>query len=233
VAEIFEDPSKTSLRERLGAALDSAGFDVDESRSPMPYPAGTTLPGPGIRADVSCTDSGGTKHLYFVRLNASKPLPGWLSTNVRLAFDLTGVEAHVAVTDNSAQIRAECAGLGVGLVLVKTDGSLERVLPYAPPDQTAATKQFQSEVKDARRRLETKVEMHLSRLQRNFDQIMTETAGMPDGIQAKYRMNVEKQAVGWEEWLTEISERLDAVGVSEDSAALADIRAEILAKEKP
>jgi hypothetical protein len=233
VTESLEDPRKIELREQLSAALDGAGFDVDETRAPVPYPEGTNLKGPGIKADVSCADSNGTRHLYFLRLHPSKPLPGWLINIVTASYGLAQVEVHVAVTAESAQIRASCSTVGVGLVRVRDDNTIETVLAYTTPSQTSAKKELLAAVKVARRRLETKVELNLGRLQTRFDEIASVTAGMPTAMKNKYRLGIEEESLGWQEWLADMSERLDALSTSGDSRALAELEAEIEAKEIP
>lgn len=233
MADSLEDPRKTELREQLAAALDSAGFDVDETRAPVPYPPGTTLKGPGIKADVSCADSYGRRHLYFVRVDASKPLPGWLINNVTASYAIADVEVHVAVTDESAQLKASCSSVGAGLVKVLDDNTVVTVLAYAAPSQTAASKQFLASVKVARRRLEKKVELNLGRLQARFDEIASVTAGMSTTLKEKYRSSIEEESLAWSEWLSDMSERLDAASTDGDPAVLAALVAEINEKEFP
>ncbi len=199
----------------------------------MPYPPGTGLKGPGIKADVSCTDSTGTRHLYFLRVDPSKPLPGWLINNVTASYGIANVEVHVAVTDASVQIRASCSSVGAGLVMVKEDNTIEAVLTYVQPSQIDAKKQHLASIKAARRRLENKVELNLGRLQSRFDEIATVTAGMPTAMKDKYRSRIEEESLGWQEWLSDMSERLDASSTSEDSVVLAELVAEIKAKEIP
>jgi hypothetical protein len=227
VADQLEDPRKTHVREQLAAALDSAGFDVDESRSPVPYPNGTTLTGPGIKADVSCADSEGTRHLYFVRLDGSKPLPGWLINNASVASEMDGVDLHVAVTADCDELRASCIAFGVGLVRLRNDNTVETLLEYAPPSEVATQRQHLARVKDVRRRLETKVELRLGELQTRFDQIGEVTAGMPKAMRVKYRARIEEESVDWQEWLSHVSEELDAVSASGDAARLTELEVEI------
>jgi len=233
VTDSLEDPRKAELREQLSAALDSAGFDVDDTRAPIPYQAGTELKGPGIKPDVLCVDSSGVRHLYFLRLDASKPLPGWLINNVTASYAITNVEMHVAVTHDSAEIRASCGAVGVGLVKVNEDNTIETVLTYAPPSQTATKKELMTEIKAARRRLENKVELNVGRLQVSFDEITSVTVGMPNVLKDKYRSGIEAESLAWQEWLAEMSERLDAVGTSENASDLTDAIAQIVAKEIP
>jgi hypothetical protein len=233
VTDSLEDPRKAELREQLSAALDSAGFDVDDARAPVPYPPGTELKGPGIKPDVLCADSNGVRHLYFLRLDASKPLPGWLINNVTASYAIANVEMHVAVTQDSPEIRASCGTVGVGLVRVNEDNTVETILTYAPPSQTAAKKEHLTEVKAARRRLENKVELNLGRLQVSFDEITSVTVGMPNALKDKYRSGIEAESLAWQEWLAEMSERLDAASTSGDVTELADLVAQIVAKEIP
>jgi len=233
VANSLEDPRKTELREQLSAALDGAGFDIDESRAPVPYPPAAGLKGPGIKADVSCADSKGMRHLYFVRLDPSKPLPGWLTNNVTASYEMANVAIHVAVADEPTQIRASCSAVGVGLVRFRDDNTIETLLEYSPPSDAAAKKQLLADVKDARRRLENKVELNLGRLQTRFDEIASVTAGMPPAMKDKYRSAIEEESLGWQDWLADMSERLDALSASEDAAELATLIDEIGAKAIP
>lgn len=233
MAEALEDPRKTEFRDQLSAALDSAGFDVDDARTPIPYLAGTGLKGPGIKSDVLCVDSTGKRHLYFLRLDASKPLPGWLINNITASYEMTDVEVHVAVIDETVQIRASCGAVGVGLVKVNDDNTIEALLNYAPPSQTSVHDQLLTAVKDARRRLEKKVELNLGQLQKRFDDIASVTAGMPTQMKDKYRSGIEEESLSWQEWLADMSERLDASSTTDDLTVLENLVAEIVAKEIP
>lgn len=233
MADALEDPRKAEFREQLSAALDSAGFDVDDDRNPVPYPAGTGLKGPGIKPDVLCTDSTGKTHLYFLRLDASKPLPGWLINNVTASYKMVDVEIHVAVTNEATQIRASCSAVGAGLVKVHADNTIETLLNYAPPPQTNVHDQRLAEVKEARRRLEKKVELNLGQLQKRFDDIASVTAGMPTKMKDKYRAGIEEESLSWQEWLADMSERLDASSTNDDPTVLKALVAEIVAKEIP
>jgi hypothetical protein len=233
VAEALEDPRKIEFRDQLSAALDSAGFGVDDARTPVPYPAGTGLKGPGIKPDVLCVDSTGKRHLYFLRLDTSKPLPGWLINNVTASYEMTDVEVHVAVTDEAVQIRTSCSAVGVGLVKVNDDNTIEVLLNYAPPAQTNAHDQVLAAVKDARRRLEKKVELNLGQLQKRFDDIASVTAGMPTQMKDKYRSGIEEESLSWQEWLADMSERLDASSTTDDPTVVKGLEAEIVAKEIP
>jgi hypothetical protein len=233
VADALEDPRKAEFREQLSIALDSAGFDVDDARMPVPYSAGTGLKGPGIKPDVLCADSTGKRHLYFLRLDPSRPLPGWLINNVTASYGIVDVEVHVAVTNETAQMRASCSSVGVGLVKVNEDNTIETVLNYAPPAQPNVHDQQLAAVKEARRRLEKKVELNLGQLQKRFDDIASVTAGMPTQMKDKYRSGIESESLSWQEWLADMSERLDALSITDDQTALNDLVGEIVKKEIP
>jgi hypothetical protein len=147
---------------------------------------------------------------------------------------MDNVEVHVVVTEAADAIKKSCASVGAGLALLKDDNTIEMILTYETPSQVGAKKQHLASAKSARRKLEKKVELNLGRLQTQFDEVAKVTAGMPTKLKEKYRSEIEAESLAWSEWLSEMSERLDAASTSDDPVAeVALLVAEIEQKEIP
>jgi hypothetical protein len=223
MSEDFEDPRKAALRERCVDAVDAAGYTVDADRVSIPYPNDSQLRG-SITPDVSSTEKGGKRNLYFVRVDGSKTLPGWLTNIVGASFLMDGVEVYVVAEEIGEQLRKTCEAVGCGLIKLVGTNELDLESEYRPPDQDAEAKSFEKEVKAVRRRLQTKLDANLQALGDQFAERRKVTQGMSEKKRAKYLDDIELFMVRWREWGEELSAELDALAGRVDRDALEQIR---------
>jgi hypothetical protein len=219
----FEDPRKTELRKRCFDAVDAAGYTVDSDRITVPYPDDSPLRGT-ITPDVSSTEPGGVRNLFFVRVDGAKALPGWLTNIVNASFSMADVEVYVVAEEIGDQLQKTCEAVGCGLLRLAGANGLELEVEYREPDEDAALKAFEKKVKAVRRQLQTKLDANLQALGEQFAERRKVTQGMSEKKRAKYLEDIEMFMVRWREWGEELSSELDALAGKVDEEALNHIK---------
>jgi hypothetical protein len=223
----FEDPRKTELRQRCADAADAAGYEVDSSRAPLPYPKSSSFNG-SIRADVSSKGADGKRVIYFVRVDGEKPLPGWLTNIVVASFSMRKIEVYVVAEKIGEQLRSTCAAVGCGLLQISATNELEKELAYAKPERDADLKAFEVEVREVRRLLETKLDANLGAMQEQFTDSRQITQTMSEAKRTTYLESIETSMLSWRAWGEELSGELDLLAGEVDEDALATIKARVI-----
>lgn len=228
MAAPFEDPAKGEMRAEARAALDQAGHE--ECDPPKEYALGDHIEGlKGVLSgDIQTLDSNGTRHLFFLRTRSKGPLPQWLSNYLRAANSISGVEGHVVVRSSDAAMVAACQAVGAGLILLRDGPTLDVLQDARDLDPNAVRDAFLERSREARRRLDNKVQMNLRSVESQFAQMDQLTAGMPHRDRARWKAAVEAKADTWHRWNDEVTARLDRVDVSLDSDELEAIERDIL-----
>ena len=218
----FEDPRKSEMREQFKIALDGAGHEIVDEPVPVPYPAAAGLKG-AILGDIQSLDGEQVRYAYFLRLNASKPVPQWLANMARIALEKDLVRVYVVVTEATTIVEKTCRACGAGLICLTVENVAQEVVKFGDVDSVKRKVEFEKRVKDARRRLDTKLDLNLKYLENNFSKVSELTQGMPADLRDKYIEDVENAERRWRDWADDISVRIDAVLASQDENEMATV----------
>ena len=99
----------------------------------------------------------------------------------------------------------------------------QEVVKFGDVDSVKRKVEFEKRVKDARRRLDTKLDLNLKYLENNFSKVSELTQGMPADLRDKYIEDVENAERRWRDWADDISVRIDAVLASQDENEMATV----------
>jgi hypothetical protein len=228
----LEDPRKTDLRTRCEAAVDAAGFTIQSERPAIQWPAGAGLKGTLV-GDVVGDDGEGNRDVYFVRVDGSKPLPGWLAKATEASFAISNTRLIVVAEEPGEVLVATCRAAGVGLAKLTPANRLEIVTDYGAPDRTQQSRQFRAKLKEVRRRLDTKLRLNEKNLEESFRDSSLVTSEMSSAKRDLYLNSIETVMVEWREWGEEMAARLDALAASEDLDELEGMEREIVERPGP
>jgi hypothetical protein len=223
----FEDPRKTALRERVAAAADAAGYQVDPDRPTVAYPTASGLKG-SIKGDVYGLSSEGDALLFFVRPDGDRPLPQWLANHTQASFEIDQTEIYVVCEKVGPGLEGTCAAAGAGLLILGEGNTFEKKLEYGRPSQSGDARAFARRVKAVRSRFDSKLRLNLAEVDQRFQESKAITAGMPPKTRDMYLNAIERQSIAWRNWGDDLSARLDALAANIDNEALEEVEAAIL-----
>lgn len=225
----FEDPRKTSMRERLLVALDAAGYTLVDEPESIDLPAGSDLQG-AIIGDVQCVDGTGCKYACYLRPEASKPLPQWLANLAMATAELDGVQLYVVVEEVTEMIEKTTRASGAGLLRLTDADTLEEIVIPAELNEQKLRAELQERAKDLRRRMETKLQLKMKVLEDSYAGVSELTANMTDAKRDSYISAIEKSITQCQGWGDEISTDLDEAAATGTAADLDAIEATIEAE---
>jgi hypothetical protein len=182
-----------------------------------------------IVGDIQSLDGEQVRYAYYLRPDPSKALPQWLINFARAAAEDPTIRIYVVVHEVTTAIEKTCGACGAGLLRLTVDNTVEQILEFGAVDPARRQAEFEAKVKDARRRLETKLSLNLKTVDVNYGRVTELTRGMPAKTRDEYIEGVEEAERRWRDWADELSSRLDGVQASQDENELLSI--ESLIKE--
>lgn len=215
MAAPFEDPRKADMRARTIVALDAAGYEVVEHPIPIPFSEKLDLQG-AILGDLQSLNGEQSRYAYYLRPEASRALPRWLSNITRAAQGSEEVRVYVVVTEKTTIIEASCRAVGAGLLRLTDENTLETIIDPTEVSYAALQKEFREKVTNLRRRLEQKVAMNRDAIKNNYSEVSRITASMDFEVRERYIASLEDADRAWERWGEETSARLDELEASQD-----------------
>jgi hypothetical protein len=215
VAVPFEDPRKTDMRGRCEIAIDAAGHELATSLSTYPLPEGLTGV---IKGDLQSVDGEDVRHIYYLRPIANKAVPQWLVTTAAAARGRDDVRVLLVVEDIGAVLESSCENRGVGLLRLTEDNAFEMVVDPDDFEPEAIEEEMTTRIREARRRMEQKLDLKKSGLEKDYGRVDEITSGMPGKTREVYIESVEQALTRWDEWGVEISQKLDEAGSTLDLA---------------
>jgi hypothetical protein len=223
----FEDPRKTKMREQAKAAIDAAGYTLEEEAEPLPLPGDTELNG-ALVGDLQSVDGDGNRYVYYLRPQTSRPmaLPQWLGNLATATTRLDRVRLYVVVERSNDLLERSCRVYGAGLLRLKQT-HFEHLIDPTEFDAATLKRQFLERVKRVRRRMETKMNVKIRQLEEHYAEIDDLTAKMPPKKRDEYIDDAETAIAQWQEWGEEMSADIDEVAVSGSDDALRAIEMRI------
>ena len=152
--QALEDPRKTDMRERCVMAIDAAGYEL------VSEPASLRLEDElewAVKGDLQSLDGEEVRHAYYLRPDSAKPAPQWLVTIAAAVRDRTDLEVFIVVNQVSSTLEKSCRASGVGLLRLTDDNTFELIVDPASFDPAAVQAELKERIRDARRRMETKL----------------------------------------------------------------------------
>lgn len=217
MSELFEDPRKTEMRARAEIAIDAAGYEL--VAEPVTYALGGGLNG-SLKGDLQSLDGNEVRYAYYLRPDPRKAVPQWLVNLARAAGDHGEVRMFLVVTERHGTLERSCRSARVGLLLLTADNTFDMLVD---PDENAAEEQaaeISRKAREARRRMETKLQLNTRSIGDNYAKVNEITTGMPTELRDKYIDNVEHSATLWDEWGQRVSTMLDEAAANGDEVIL-------------
>jgi len=202
-------------------ALEASGHLVEPDPEPIEFPGNVEAFG-GITGDIRTTDSGGIRHAYFVRVDGTRAIPGWLVTFARASHDIEDLKVLVIVDEPSSVLEASCRSAGAGLLALRETGEymLDVVVSPDEYDRDRISREFTERVTGLRRQLENRQDLELEAARGRYRDTQDAVEGMPLDRAEEYLARVEGEPEAVRQWAETISGRLDEAMASGDAAGL-------------
>jgi hypothetical protein len=218
VAVPFEDPRKTDMRGRCEVAIDLAGHELAPALNTFPLPNGLTGV---IKGDLQSIDGQDIRHIYYLRPIGNKPVPQWLVTMATAARQRDDIELFLVVEEVGAALEKSCESRGVGLLRLTEEDAFEIVVNPGDFEPEVVEQAVAVRIKEARRRMEQKLDLKKGSLESDYSRVDEITSGMPRKTRDEYIESVEQATTRWEDWGISISQTLDEAA-SESNMALVE-----------
>jgi hypothetical protein len=173
-----------------------------------------------IKGDLQSLDGAEHRYCYYLRPDGKRAIPQWLANFSAAARDLDDLDVFVVVTEVSATLERSCRAAGVGLLRLTDEDTFEMVVSPSEAAALAAVAQVTETAKDARRRMENKLELNLNAISDNFSKVNEITAGMTSQRRDHYIEAVEQASARWTEWGERISTMIDEAAATGDQDLL-------------
>lgn len=203
------------MRGRCEIAIDAAGHELATSFAT--YPLLGNLQGV-IKGDLQSIDGKDTRHIYYLRPFGNKAVPQWLANTAAAARDRDDIRVLLVVEHVGNALETSCANRGVGLLRLTDDNAFELVVD---PDEflpEAIEEALVSRIKDTRRRMERKLDLKKTTLEKDYGRVDELTSGMPSKTRDEYIDSVGRALTLWDEWSVGISQKLDEASTSVDAS---------------
>lgn len=214
----FEDPRKTDMRGRCEVAIDLAGHELAPALNTFPLPNGLTGV---IKGDLQSLDGQDIRHVYYLRPIGNKPVPQWLVTMATAARQRDDIELFLVVEEVGAALEKSCESRGVGLLRLTEEDAFEIVVNPGDFEPEVVEQAVAVRIKEARRRMEQKLDLKKGSLESDYSRVDEITSGMPRKTRDEYIESVEQAITRWEDWGISISQTLDEAA-SESNMALVE-----------
>jgi hypothetical protein len=202
------------MRARAAIAIDAAGYELVSTPKSYRLPEG--LQG-AVKGDLQSLNGEQVCQAYYLRPEGAKPIPQWLVNLAKAARDIDDLRLFVVVTEVSSVLEKSCRASGVGLLRLTEDDTFELVVDPSEEDPVAIAASIESEIRDLRRRMETKLTLNKGTLEQNYGKVNELTVGMPAKTRDQYIETVEQAAGRWDVWGARISELLDEAASAGDT----------------
>lgn len=219
----FEDPRKRDLRERAAVAIEGSGHALVDPPTPVALPAGSDLKGE-ILGDIQSRDSKDALHVYFVRTNATKPIPGWIQKLAQASHQIAGLRVHVVVEEVSSVLEKSCKSCGAGLLLVRATYELEVIVDPDDFSPAAVEAAFKERASALRSQLLTSRDWYLNAARDQFAKVAEATDGMPDHVADQWIARAENRGEILRDWADRLGAMLDEAEANRDPTQLEAIK---------
>jgi hypothetical protein len=222
----FESEEKVEMRRRCEVAVDQAGHKLVDV-------VALELPDSGLRGalkgDLRSMDGSGVRYCYCIRpLEESAP-PKWIINMAAHVRKLENVKLVVVYEQVSPELERACAEAGLGVLILESDDSFRVVVDFDQVLPAAVAEEMKSRVDALRRDMERRLRIALDALSERNQSVAGLTANMPPKEKSKYLLDIEQGFRVWDDWSSDISKKLDGLGVNPTPEAIASIEVEIVA----
>jgi hypothetical protein len=226
MADPFEEPAKTEMRAGCEIAIDQAGHELVTKLVRIEIAGSSQIQG-RLKGDLQSLDGEGVRYVYYLRPRASDTLPEWLANLATAAHEVADVKLYVVVDEASPTFERACKAAGAGLLVLTEDREFQIVLDFNETLPEVLEEAFRGRIEEARRNLESKVDLHQTDLKARFEQIGQLTRGMAGEVADRYSESVERQYGIWTEWGDRMSAALDASLAERSNTRLAETETQI------
>jgi hypothetical protein len=174
-----------------------------------------------IKGDLQSLDGQDVRHIYYLRPIGNKPVPQWLVTMAAAARQRDDIELFLVVEEVGAALEKSCESRGVGLLRLTEEDAFEIVVNPGDFEPEVVEQAVAVRIKEARRRMEQKLDLKKSSLESDYSRVDEITSGMPRKTRDEYIESVEQAITRWEDWGISISQTLDEAA-SESNMALVE-----------
>lgn len=171
-----------------------------------------------IKGDLQSLDGEDVRHIYYLRPIGNKAVPQWLVATAAAARERDDIKVLLVVEEVGAVLESSCENRGVGLLRLTEDNAFEMIVDPDDFEPEAIEEAMADRIRDARRRMEQKLDFKKSSIEKDYGRVDEITSGMPGKTRDVYIESVEQALTKWEEWGVEISQKLDEAGSTLDMA---------------
>lgn len=219
----FEDDAKASLRGRCTQAIESAAYTVQKDLIDIVVPSDLNINGV-LRGDIQATTTGGCLHVYMLRPDPSKTLPGWAQNYAPALSRLDDIEIYIVVPDTHRVIEQSCRSLGYGLLSLNADNTFRGIIEFTREAYERNQQELLDEVRVLRRRLEFQSEKGRTIIRERIIESRNLAANLNEQQRQEFLEFVDPALDGLDSWNQQMSQVLDRIQESPDRDAIARMK---------
>jgi hypothetical protein len=218
-AQVFEEPSKSEMRAACEIAIDNAGFSLVANPIKVPLPAEMNLNG-SLIGDLQSLDGEDNRTFYVLRATSIDALPKWVANHARASHMLKVGSFYVVVREYSPAFKQSCIAAGAGILRLNDENQFEVVADYDTVVPASVEETLARRVSTMRRSMERKLELKRGEIESKYQRVRLLVAEMDSVAADDYVGRVENEYKVLEDWATDVSGRLDAVGGNTSEATI-------------
>lgn len=222
----FEDDARRALRERCMQAVERAEYSVVMPLIDLELPPELKMNGT-LRGDIQVKTSTGVLHIYFLRSDSEKPVPGWLLNYARALAQTDKTEIYVVVPITSRSMEQTCKSVGYGLLALTEDNNFDLIIPASIEKIKSSARRLQDDVRSLRRELDAQVNIQRTLIENNVIDTATATAQMTTDKKVEYLEFAGNDFEALETWRTELSSDIDKLQNNSDKREIEIVKKRI------